>query len=259
MNIIQPLISYPQPPITVEPTPRAFNYPAMPAQSLTAVYPFTSYSHSYTPLTDCSPTYRIVIAFVTVQFLRSLARTPFRSLDRFNCIKHLSQHLRIMKISRTLLHRERDALSFDHNMALRARFPAIRRIRPGRRAPFGAGTENESIQARLQSILSESPSLSRSSWWSLCHTPRLFQSLNLRQQVTPEPQPISGGSMDQGMPLLSTKMMPRSASRLAMGGRPPFGLGRSSGRRGWMTSHNSSETNGFVIATDFIKHQCARF
>jgi hypothetical protein len=103
---------------------------------------------------------------------------------------HRGQHMRIVKISRSLLHRERDALPVDHNMALRARFAAIRQIRPGRRAPFGAGTENESIQARLQSILSESPSLSNSSWWSLCHTPRLFQSRNLRQQVTPEPQPI---------------------------------------------------------------------
>jgi hypothetical protein len=107
--------------------------------------------------------------------------------------------------------------------------------------------------------LSASPSLSNSSWWRWCHTPRLFQSLNLRQQVTPEPQPISGGSMDQGMPLLRTKIMPRKASRLETGGRPPFGLGRCSGSKGRMTSHNSSETKGFDIAIDFIKHQCARF
>jgi hypothetical protein len=164
-----------------------------------------------------------------------------------------------VEIRRTQLHRERDALSLDHKMALRARFAAIRRIRPGRSAPLGAGTENESIQARLQSIWSASPSRSSSSWWSLRHTPRWFHSRNLRQQVTPEPQPISGGSMDQGMPLRRTKMMPRKASRLETGGRPPFGLGRGSGSKGRMISHNSSETNGFDIATDFIRHQGARF
>lgn len=259
MNIIQPLIANPQPPITVEPTPSALNYPAMAAQSLAAVYPSASYPHFYTTLADCSTTGRIIIPFVSVQFIRPLARASFGSLNRLNRIEHLGQHLRIVNVSRSLLHRERDAFSFDHNMALRTRFAAIRWIRPGRRAPFGAGTENESIQARLQSILSESPRRSSSSWWSLCQTPRLFQSRNLRQQVTPEPQPISGGSMDQGMPLLSTKIMPRKASRLETGGRPPFGLGRCSGSKGRMISHNSSGTNGFDIAIDSIKHQSARF
>ena len=259
MNIIQPLISNPQSAITVEPTPRPLNYPAMSAQSLTAIYPFAGYPYSYAPLCHRSAASWIVIPFVTVQFLRSLTGASFRSLNRFNCIKHQSKHLRIVNISRSLLHRERDTFSFDHNMALRARFAAIRRIRPGRRAPFGAGTENESIQARLQSILSASPSLSNSSWWSLRHTPLSFQSRSLRQQVTPEPQPISGGSIAQGMPLRRTKIMPRNTSRLATGGRPPLGLGRSSGSKGWMISHNSSGNNGFDIAIDFIKHQRARF
>jgi hypothetical protein len=259
MNIIQPLISNPQPPIIVEPTSRALNYPAVTAQSLTAIYTFASYPHFYTSLADCSTTSWIIIPFVTVQLLRPLARTPFGSLNRFNCINHPSKHLRVVNVSRSLSYCYRDALSVDHNMALRARFAAIRRIRPGRRAPFGAGTENESIQARLQSILSESPSLSNNCWWSLRHTPDLFQSLSLRQQVTPEPQPISGGSIAQGMPLRRTKIIPRKASRLETGGRPPFGLGRSSGSKGWMTFHNSSETNGFDIAVDSIKHQFARF
>ena len=259
MNIIQPLISNPQPPITVEPTSRPLYYLAMSAQSLTAVYPFTSYSHSYASLAYCSTTGWIVIPFVTVQFIRPLARTPLGSLNRFDCIKHLSQHLRVVNVSCRLSHRERDALSVDHNMALRPRFAAIRRIRPGRRAPFGAGTEKESIEARVQSILSESPSLSKSTWWSLRHTPDSFQSLSLRQQVTPEPHPISGGSIAQGTPLRRTKMMPRNTSRLAMGGRPPFGLGCTSGSKGRTISHNSSGTNGFDIATDFIKHQHHRF
>jgi hypothetical protein len=157
-----------------------------------------------------------------------------------------------VKVRRTLLHREREACSLDPTMALRARLAPIRWIRPGRSAPFAAGIENESIQARLHSILSASPSLSSSSWWGLCHPPRFFQSRSLRQQVTPEPQPISGESMAPGMPLLSTKRMPRNASRLETGGRPPAGLGRCSGSKGRMLSHNSSETNGFDIVSDSI-------
>jgi hypothetical protein len=232
MKVIQPLISNTQSAMTVEPTSRPLHYPAMAAQSLAAIYPFASYPHFYPSLANRSATSWIIIPFITMQFLRPFARSSQGSLNRLNCIKHHCQHIRVVNISRSLSHRERDALSVDHNMALRARFAAIRRIRPGRRAPFGAGTENESIQARLQSILSESPRRSSKTWWSLCHTPDSFQSLSLRQQVIPEPHPISGGSMLQGMPLLRTKMMPRRASRLEMGGRPPFGLGRSCGRRG---------------------------
>jgi hypothetical protein len=163
-----------------------------------------------------------------------------------------------MKVRCRLFHRKWDPLAFDHKMVLRARFAAIRRIRPGRSAPFGAGTENESTHARLQSILSASPSLSNSSWWSWRQTPHLFQSRNLRQQVTPEPHPSSGGSIAQGMPLLRTKIMPRTTSRFATGGRPPLGLGCSCGSKGWMIAHNSSGTNGFDIASDSIKQPSRR-
>src|SRR5918911_2518808 len=152
MNLLQPLITNPQPPVTIEPTPRALNDPAMAAQSLTAVHPFASDSHFDPAPADCPATSRVIIAFVSVQLLRPLAGTPSRPLDRLNGVEHLGQHLRVVEIRRTQLHRERDALSLDHKMALRARFAAIRRIRPGRSAPLGAGTENESIQARLQSI-----------------------------------------------------------------------------------------------------------
>jgi hypothetical protein len=213
----------------------------------------------YPSLADGAATPRRVIAFVSRQFVWSLARTSLGPFNRGNGVKHRSKHLRVVQVRCRLSHRQRDPLAFDHQRALRARFTAIRRIRPGRSAPFGAGTENESIQARLQSILSASPSLSNSSWWNWRHTPHMFHSRNLRQQVTPEPHPLSGGSSAQGRPLLRTKRMPRTTSRLATGGRPPLGLGRSSGSKGWRISHTSSETRGSDIAIDSIKYQCARF
>jgi hypothetical protein len=43
------------------------------------------------------------------------------------------------------------------------------------------------------------------------------------------PQPISWGSISQGMPLLRTKRMPVRAARSGTGGRPPFGLRRCFG------------------------------
>jgi hypothetical protein len=53
-----------------------------------------------------------------------------------------------------------------------------------------------------------------------------------RQHVMPLPQPISWGSISQGMPLRRTKRMPVRAARSGTGGRPPFGLRRRFGSRG---------------------------
>ena len=259
MNILQPLLANPQPPIIVEPTPGALYHPAMAPKSLTALYPFTGYSHSYPSPAHCPATPRRVIPFVARQFGRPLARTSCGPFNRLNCVQPRRQHLGVVQVRGRLSHRQRDPLACDHQMALRARFAAIRRIRPGRSAPFGAGTEHESRQARLPSILSASPSLSTRSRWSWRPTPPLFHSRNLRQPVTPDPHPLSGGSSAQGMPLRRTKRMPRTTSRLAPRGRPPLGLGRSAGSKGGMTAHNASGTKGFDIAIDSIKHQCARF
>jgi hypothetical protein len=54
------------------------------------------------------------------------------------------------------------------------------------------------------------------SGWAMCvsniqdagHTPASWQSRSRRQQVMPDPHPISCGSISQAMPLRSTKTMP---------------------------------------------------
>ena len=152
-----------------------------------------------------------------------------------------------MDVCRSKHHRERDAFSVDHNMALRARFPFIRRIRSGLVAPFLAGMLVESKEALSQSIWSASPRRFNNSRCSRSHTPASCQSRNRRQQVTPLPQPISWGSISQGMPLFSTKMMPVRAARSPMRGLPPSGLGSSAGNSGSTISQSSSLTNSLAI------------
>src|SRR5262245_54955210 len=217
MHLLQPLIPNPPPPITVEPTPRALPHPTMSSQSLTTLSPFASDSPFDPAPADGLATPRIVIPFVSMQFVWSLARPTGGPVNRANGVKHGSKHLGVVQVGCRLFHRQRDPLAAAHQMALRARFAAIRRIGPGRSALFGAGTENESLHARRQSILSASPRRSNSRWGSWCQTPHLFHARNRRQQVTPEPHPISGGSIAQGMPLRRTKIMPRTTSRLAIG------------------------------------------
>jgi hypothetical protein len=88
-------------------------------------------------------------------------------------------------------HRERDAFSVDHNVALRARFALICRILAGLLAPPGAGTLAESKEALCQSISSTLPSRSNRVRCSSSHTLASCHSLRRRQHVMPEPHPIS--------------------------------------------------------------------
>lgn len=60
-----------------------------------------------------------------------------------------------------------------------------------------AGIDWESTDARDQSIWSVQPSWSRRTWWSFCQTPASCQSRNRGQQIMPQPQFISWGSIFQ--------------------------------------------------------------
>ena len=255
MNITAPFIPNPQPPILVKPSPRSLHHPAMAAQPLTTVLPPSSYARLYAPASKLFTQGLRVIGFVGVQLLGPLPRPASLMPYRLNRIYALKHHSSVVNVSPAHYYRERDAFSFDHKMALRARFAAIRRIASGFLPPFGAGTLNESTAARLQSSLSASDSRSSRAWCSLCHTPACCHSRSLRQQVEPDPQPISLGSQDQGNPVRSTKMMPRSTSRLETRGRPPLALAGSGGSSGSTTAQSSSLTMGLAIMSDSINDQ----
>lgn len=113
--------------------------------------------------------------------------------------------------------------------------------------PPGAGTLALSRDARFQSMRPASCNRCNSAWCRRFQTPACCQSRRRRQQVMPLPQPISCGSIFQGMPLFKAKMMPVSAARSLTQGRPPLGLGGSWGRSGSTTAHSSSVTRGLLI------------
>jgi hypothetical protein len=151
-------------------------------------------------------------------------------------------------------------LAVGHNVALRARFAAIRRIRAGLVAPLFAGTLAESSAARSQSMPLRSPNSSRIAWCSARQTSACCQSRKRRQHVTPLPQPISRGSISHGMPLRSTKRMPASAARFGTRGRPPFGFGGSGGSNGSTIAHSSSVTKRSAMPQPMqVSHHRLRF
>jgi hypothetical protein len=256
MNVITPFIAHTQTAKAVEPCSGSLYDPAIAPQPLARFNASASDPRRDAPCAQLTAQRASVVGFVGVQLLRSLAwTTPSVASHRLNGIDDFQHHPRVMHVGRAQECRERDALALDHKMALRARFAAIRRILPGFCAPFSAGTENESTEARDQSSWSASAKRSSKAWCNLRQTPACCHSRSLRQQVVPEPQPISGGKYDHGNPVRRTKMMPRKASRLEMRGRPPFGFSSSGGSNGSTAAHSSSLTSGFAIASDFTSPQ----
>ena len=140
-----------------------------------------------------------------------------------------------------------DAARVGEDVALGPWPAPVRGAGPGLFAPLFAGTLALSRAARLQSMALARPRRSSRTWCRRCQMPACCQSRRRRQQLIPEPQPISAGSISQGMPLLSTNKMPVSAARPGIGGRPPFGFGRSGGISGAIRAHSSSETSGAAI------------
>jgi hypothetical protein len=176
---------------------------------------------------------------------------PRQLLDGRDGIEQVLEDDRIVAVGPGQQRGKRDAGSVDHTMALRAGhslgLAPIRRIRADELPPLVAGILALSSAARLQSMRSASPSRSSSVWCSRSQTPAACQSRKRRQQVIPEPQPISGGNTSQGMPLLSTKMIPVKTARSGTRGRPPLGLGGSGGNSGATRAHTSSLMSGLAI------------
>ena len=252
VDVIAPLIAYREPAVTGEPGQCALHHPSVPSQPLARVDPAPSDARLYAPLPQGLAAAREIVALLGVQLLRTLARpapTAMGLLDRLDGVHGLLQDRRVVDVGGREDYRERDAPSVRNNMALRSRFAFIRRIRPGLFAPLLAGTLAESNEALSQSMRSASPRRFNSTRWSSSHTPASCQSRKRRQHVDPDPQPISWGSISQGMPLFRTKTMPVRAARSSTRGLPPLGLGGSGSNSGSTISHSSSDTSSLLIPT----------
>jgi hypothetical protein len=246
VDVIPPLIAHREPAVAGEPGQCAFHHPAMASQALTRLDTTPSDARLYAPLPQAFAAAREIVALVGMQLLRTLARpagTTTGLLDRRDGVHGLLQDLRVVDVGGREDYRERDAPSVRNNMALRSRFAFIRRIRPGFWSPLLAGTLAESDEALSQSMRSASPRQFNKTRWSSSHTPACCQSRKRRQHVDPDPQPISWGSISQGMPLFRTKTMPVRAARSSTRGLPPLGLGSSGGNSGAMIAHSSSDTS----------------
>jgi hypothetical protein len=195
------------------------------------------------------------VASVSLHSVWPVARPAWLSGDWRNGVDQGQELRHIVCIRRGNRCREGNSRCIGNHVMLTSGFAAIRRVRADFCPPSTARTEALSTTARDQSIWSAAWSHDRRTWWSVCQTPASCQSRSRRQQVIPLPQPISRGSISQGIPLRSTKRIPVNAARLSTGGLPPKGYDRSGGKIGSTIAHNSSETMGRAMAKPSLKCQ----
>jgi hypothetical protein len=141
-----------------------------------------------------------------------------------------------------------NAATIANQVALAATLGPICRIWPSQQPPKTARTEQLSTTACDQSICPSRESQSSNAKWIKSQIPSCCQSRNRRQQVMPEPQPSLLGSIRQGIPLRSTKIMPARQARSVRRGRPPCGLGRGIGRNGSIERHKASGTSAAAMS-----------
>jgi len=196
----------------------------------------------------------VIVSLVGVQLVRSASRPPSLARNRRDGVDQILKRYTVVDIGSRQYEGERNATTIGDQVPLGARSASIGGVRACRRSPLFAAMDELSTQARLQSIASASRNRRSNSRWRRSHTPAACQSRNRRQQVTPEPHPISNGSLSQGMPVRRTNKMPLNAARGGTGGRPPFGFAVAGGSRGSTISHRASGRRGLGIPP----HESAR-
>jgi len=229
----------------MQPRQRSFDDPAMSAQAAAIFSASFGQDGVDTFFSKCfSMGFRVVgsVALDGVGFATGSTGLSPNRRDRFEQRKQLGD---VVGVRARQNRGQRNAVSLSNHMMFAARFALIRGVRAGFRPPKTARTDALSTTVRDQSIWSASRNLASKTSCSSSHIPADCQSRRYRQQVIPDPQPISWGNISQGMPLLSTNRIPVSTLRRSIGLRPGYrrrrGLG--DGRRGSISFHNSSETN----------------
>jgi hypothetical protein len=247
MNVISAFVANSEASELVQPSDCSFHDPAMLTQSTSMFGVPASQARSNAAATQRVAMRLRVVTAVALNALRSVAWSASLAGNRRNGFHQRQQLRHIVEIGAGERGCQRNARRIRDDMVLAPRLAAICGVSAGFCPPSTALTLELSTTARDQSIRSDALSLSSRSWCNRFQTPASCQSRSRRQQLIPQPQPISWGSIDHGMPVRSTNKMPVSASRLPIGGRPPLGDDTIGGRSGSTNSHSSSDTSTLAM------------
>lgn len=196
-----------------------------------------------------------MISLVALYNFWSLTRSSAFSTDWRYRIDQVNQLRAIVNIGTRDHGDQRGTFSLRDHMVFRAFLGPVRGVWADFKPPKTARTEELSTSARLQSILSAACSFARRISWIFCQTPAFCQAAKYRQQLMPEPQPISCGNICQGMPVRRTNIIPASARRCSIGFRPGYFRRRflGGGNTGSMTSHRPSSTSAVAMLSPALR------
>jgi hypothetical protein len=189
-----------------------------------------------------------IVSTIALQDLGLTLRAPYLASYRRNAVNQRNELSDIVIVGGRQDRIQRNALRICDEVVLAARTTAIGWVRSSFFPAPTARTEELSTTAREKSNRSAPRSFASNTSCNRRQTPRRCQCFSRRQQVMPEPQPISLGNISQGIPDFRTNRIPVSTRLLHSGFRPVYRLRRRFlGTSGSISAHKSSSMSGCDI------------
>ena len=226
----------------MQPGDGAFDDPARPAQAAAVGTAALGELRGDPARLECVAMRLRIVAAIALDQLRFADRSPGTPLQRRHGVDQEEQLGHVVTMRGGQPRDERNPVRVGENMMLRPGLAAIGRVRSSFFPPRSARSDELSTTARARSIWPRRRNSVSSTVWRRFQTRARCQRTSRRQQVVPDPQPISRGSMFHGKPLRSTKRIPVSTARSGIGARPAYCRlrRRRFGSRGSIRAHNSS-------------------
>ena len=246
MHARTPFVSQIESTKAMKPGERALDDPARASESAAVrTAAFRQLAGDPAPLKGVAMRLRIVAA-IPLDEARLPQRPAGASPQRRDAVDERQQLRHVVPVRRREARDNRNPVRVGKNVMFRPGLTAIGRVRS---SFFPHAARGARTIARARSSRPRRRSSVRSTRWSRCQTPARCHRTSRRQHVLPDPQPISFGSIFQGMPLRSTNKIRVSTARSGMGFRPACWRlrGHRFGGSGSIRVHKSSSTSVWLM------------
>lgn len=136
MNIGPAFVADGEPAAAIEPGERALHAPAIAPELAAGVDLAPRQARDNVAFAALGAAEAMIIGFVAMQLVGAPPRPAAWPADRRDRVEHRREQAAVVDVGRAYERGGRGAVAVDHNMALRARLAAIRRVRPGSPPPF---------------------------------------------------------------------------------------------------------------------------
>jgi hypothetical protein len=226
MDVSPAFVAHHQPAVAGYPRKSPLHYPPPAPQPLAALYPAPGDPHLYAASAKEPSAARVVVPFICMELVGSLARPASLTLHGRDRVNELLKNCRVMHVSRGQDRGEMYAVRISDDVTTWRLEPALPRssgLGPIFSPPLFAGMLAESRLTLDQSILSALPNRSIRTRCNRSNTPAFRQSRRRRQQVAPL-HPNALGSSPHGMPIFSTYTISEKTARGAREAYHPSAL-----------------------------------